>query len=572
MKKQTNILTGVASLRQKAEERLKKQQSKASLLTDETDMRKLVHELRVHQIELEMQNEELVKAKEMIEGLAKEKYKELYDFAPSGYVSLTKDGKITELNFKAAKMLGTERSQLINKRFDFLVSVDTQTTFNLFFDKVFTGKIKQTCEVTLTNKNNNAPINVHLNGVAPEDSELCQIVMVDITPLKQTTRELLLFREILQNLAEGVFMVTTSSRVIKYVNPAVEQIFGYAPHELIGKEISIVNPPVDNSSMEVAKEIIQALNKSGCWQGEIKNLRKDGTSFWSEVHILTLDDTQFGSVWVSIHSDITQRKMAEEILIQSEKTLRKEVKQRTRELKNLNVVLKKELEKRKFSEKQLKESLRSIKRLYAYVLNIREEEKNSIARIIHDDLAQLLTTLKIELTSYREKTDLSESTTYRSMDSIMLLINECIACITSIITELRPVILNKLGLIPALKQLFSEFQKHTAITCDLLLQENDFEINDSIALSLFRVVQEALANIRNHSNATYVMVKISVNSSIFKLIMKDNGRGITVGESTDPASFGIIGMKERISGFHGTITFKGIPGKGTKIKISVPLK
>jgi signal transduction histidine kinase len=154
----------------------------------------------------------------------------------------------------------------------------------------------------------------------------------------------------------------------------------------------------------------------------------------------------------------------------------------------------------------------------------------------------------------------------------MLLINECIACITSIITELRPVILNKLGLIPALKQLFSEFQKHTAITCDLLLQENDFEINDSIALSLFRVVQEALANIRNHSNATYVMVKISVNSSIFKLIMKDNGRGITIGESTDPASFGIIGMKERISGFHGTITFKGIPGKGTKIKISVPLK
>jgi len=201
MKKNTNILTNSSILRQKAEERLKKQQLKASLLTDETDMRKLLQELRVHQIELEMQNEELVIAKEKIEELAKEKYKELYDFAPSGYVSLTKDGKITELNFAAAKMLGTERSRLINKRFDFLVSVNTQPTFNLFFDKVFSGKTKQACEVTLAALGNGkkalqvVPMYVNIEGIVGKGNQLCLLTLVDITKRKLAEIELIAARK-----------------------------------------------------------------------------------------------------------------------------------------------------------------------------------------------------------------------------------------------------------------------------------------------------------------------------------------------------------------------------------------
>jgi PAS domain-containing protein len=173
MKKQNDDLTDAAILRQKAEEQLKKQQSKTSSLSSENDLRKLLHELQVHQVELEMQNEELVVAKEKIEQLANEKYKELYDFAPSGYLSLTKDGKISELNFAAAKLLGKERSRLIKSRFASFLSQNTRSVFTRFFDAIFTDKIKQSCEVSIATEGN-LPIDVAIEGILSQNDEICQ--------------------------------------------------------------------------------------------------------------------------------------------------------------------------------------------------------------------------------------------------------------------------------------------------------------------------------------------------------------------------------------------------------------
>src|SRR5664279_4931554 len=112
-------------------------------------MQKLVHELGVHQIELELQNEELTLAKEKAE-VASKKYVELYDSAPSGYFTLTKSGEIIELNLSGAMMLGKERSRLKNGLFGFFVSNDTKPIFNHFLRKVFTGKAEESCEVTLS--------------------------------------------------------------------------------------------------------------------------------------------------------------------------------------------------------------------------------------------------------------------------------------------------------------------------------------------------------------------------------------------------------------------------------------
>ena len=191
MKKKNDNATDAASLRQKAEERLKKQQSKTASVSSEADMLKLIHELEVHQIELEMQNEELVIAKEKAE-IAEEKYTALYDFAPCGYLSLTKEGKITELNFAAAKMLGKERLHLIKIKFDLFISVKTRSVFNLFLQKVFASKVKQSCEVTIVPNDNPAvagqvlPIHVTINGIVSQNDEICLLNMIDITERKQT--------------------------------------------------------------------------------------------------------------------------------------------------------------------------------------------------------------------------------------------------------------------------------------------------------------------------------------------------------------------------------------------------
>lgn len=192
MKKQHENLTYAALLRQKAEELLQRRDKTCLVSTESTseaDMKKLIYELEVHQIQLEMQNEELKIAKEKAE-LAEEKYTELYDFAPSGYISVSKAGEILELNFAAARMLGKERMQLIKKRFDFFVSIGTQMTFNHFLHDVFTIKVKQTCEVIIETEGN-LPINVNIDGVFSQNNELCLLTITDITERKRAERNLL---------------------------------------------------------------------------------------------------------------------------------------------------------------------------------------------------------------------------------------------------------------------------------------------------------------------------------------------------------------------------------------------
>jgi PAS domain S-box-containing protein len=198
MKKQKSKPEEAANLRQKAEEQMKLRKDKARLISTsatEPDLLKLIYELEVHQIELEMQNEELVIAKEKAE-LAEEKYTELYDFAPSGYIALSKVGEILELNFAAARMLGKERSKLIQKRFDFFVSVDTQTTFKLFLLDVFTSKVKQSCEVIISTDGNPAmagqalPIYVNIDGIVSRNDEMVLLTLNDISERIRAKKEL----------------------------------------------------------------------------------------------------------------------------------------------------------------------------------------------------------------------------------------------------------------------------------------------------------------------------------------------------------------------------------------------
>jgi len=205
-------------------------------------------------------------------------------------------------------------------------------------------------------------------------------------------------------------------------------------------------------------------------------------------------------------------------------------------------------------------------------MQVKEKERITIARMIHDDLAQLLSALKIELTAMKGNAEKLDFLTQDGFDSVLLLVEQSIVSMKSILTDLRPVILDRMGLFPALKLLFSDFQKYANIPCDLRIMEDAFLIKEEIATIVYSVAQEALMNIRHHSDASYVMVKISGNSSAFNMFIQDNGRGIRPEELADSRSFGIIGMKERIAGVNGKISIKGVPGKGTSVLIKVPIR
>ena len=180
-------------LRKKAEELLEIKKNQSDPQFSEPDMLKLVHELQVHQIELEMQNEELLIAKEQAE-LAKEKYTELYDFAPSGFLSLSEKGEIIKINFSAARMLGKERSLLTKNRFEFFVSINTRSIFNNFLLALFSSKKKQTCELSISFEEN-LPIDVIIEGAISQSEDTCFLTMVNISERKKNQDALIIAKE-----------------------------------------------------------------------------------------------------------------------------------------------------------------------------------------------------------------------------------------------------------------------------------------------------------------------------------------------------------------------------------------
>jgi PAS domain-containing protein len=182
MKYNEQNLTESQALRLKAEEQLRKNQQKADKLALESDVKKLLHELQVHQIELEMQNEELRQANEAAEAALK-KYTMLYDFAPMGYFTLDQQGSICELNFTGAEMLKDKRFALVHTNFKLFVSETSRTVFNAFLKRVFSGFAKESCKVMLGYDDNPLCL-VYMEGIVTGDDHQCLLSVVDISDFR----------------------------------------------------------------------------------------------------------------------------------------------------------------------------------------------------------------------------------------------------------------------------------------------------------------------------------------------------------------------------------------------------
>jgi len=199
------------------------------------------------------------------------------------------------------------------------------------------------------------------------------------------------------------------------------------------------------------------------------------------------------------------------------------------------------------------------------------KERNLIAGELHDTVGQALTALKIDLFTLEKDLPLDQKKISDKFQSMNVLLDHTIQAIRKIYSELRPPLIDPMGLEESIKEHLDKFQDQTGIEIDLEIKMKKIKLEKNQSITLFRILQEALNNVKWHSKATHVRVEIVKKSKNIICTIIDNGVGITAKELADPQSFGLIGMKERTDILQGKLLIEGIPEKGTSVNINFPI-
>ncbi len=246
MKKKPSTPPDAAELRRRAEVRVREsKKGEAARSRTKEEMQRLLHELQVHQIELEMQNEELQTSRAQVEKL-KDRYSDFYDFSPTGFVSLERNGAIIQINLTGARLLGRERARLAGDRFELFVAMADRPVFNAFLQQVFAIEAKQTCEVALAEKDR-PPIFVQIEATLSPDKQECRAVVEDITERKRAEEALRRSEETAKRLAQENAIMAEIGRIISSTLNIEEvyERFAEEVHKLISFDriaINIINP------------------------------------------------------------------------------------------------------------------------------------------------------------------------------------------------------------------------------------------------------------------------------------------------------------------------------------------
>jgi signal transduction histidine kinase len=211
-----------------------------------------------------------------------------------------------------------------------------------------------------------------------------------------------------------------------------------------------------------------------------------------------------------------------------------------------------------------------LRELAAHVESVREEERSGIARELHDELGQALTAVKLDLSWAVRHQEKDPSAVREKLLSLVSLTESTIKTVQRLSSQLRPGLLDDLGLVAALEWLAAEFQRRSEVECLVSLDE-EIELDAARSTALFRICQESLTNVSRHARATSVRISLHASNSNVVLSVVDNGKGISADETAHRGSFGIIGMTERARALGGHVAIDGAPGEGTRVEVTLPL-
>lgn len=367
------------------------------------------------------------------------------------------------------------------------------------------------------------------------ENNLCYITFNDVTERNCITRALRESEEKFRNISEQLpipICVFSDNGDTRFLNNAFNETFGYTKEDIPTQEDWLTKAyPDANYRNEVIAHREQAK----------QNPSRNRITFVSQFEVTCKDGS---------------KKMIEFFV----------------SIGNNNVyVVANDISGKVKAELELKQSHRQLRELSSYLENIREEERKHISREIHDELGQQLTLLKLDLLQMSKKLHPNEKEMIENMKQADQLLADTMRSVRKIATQLRPSILDNLGLVSALEWQSREFEKNFGIKCvfESLLNEPQFTTKQSN--SLFRIYQEALTNIARHAGATQVDSVLSQEDSRFVLEIRDNGKGFRMEDMAHRKTLGLKGMQERALMIDGDFQIESKPGAGTYIQISIPI-
>ncbi|BDQ02916.1 PAS domain S-box protein [Ignavibacterium sp.] len=369
---------------------------------------------------------------------------------------------------------------------------------------------------------------------------------LDLTKLKETEenykRLYIENEELLQRLQLHLeriplaYLIIDKDFKIKFFNPEAEKIFGYTNKEVKGKD------PYEFLIPESSKPLVEEKRKR--WilgdmnaNGINENITKDGRIILCEWYNTPILDENGNLVEViSMGIDVTEREKSKEELIKSEQKLRA---------------------------------------LASHLQSVREEERAAIARELHDELGQILTSVKMNLMMMtkqviQEDESFDKTIFENEIQSMNEMIEHSVRRLKKLISELRPEVLDNLGLIPAVEWLVEQFISRSGIKVNYSPKIKNIDLPKDKQLNIYRIIQESLTNVLRHSQANEINLNIFESDNNICIEIKDNGRGFSLDKLDPLHSIGITGMKERALTFGAKLKIESLPGSGTSVLLSVP--